>query len=949
MRVDVLGPLRVLDADGRDVTPDGDLQRRLFALLVLHRGRVVSADEAVDALWPSRAPRDPTAALQNHVFRLRRGLPGDVIESTQHGYRLRPEAIDVDADRLAAALRERETGGASALDVDQLLAAWQGPAYPDLADVDDGRTEALRLDELRTRAVEARAEQRLAEGRTDGLVAELAALAERHPLRERPHELLMSSLAAAGRTVEALRVYDDFRRRLGDELGVEPSPALAAKHAALLQGADATAWSPTTRLPAPVTSLVGRDRLLAEVVALTRASRLITLLGPGGVGKTRLVIEVGHRLRDADPARPVVMCELATAGPDSTVDAVAAALGVEGRPGVGLTERLVAALADADAVLLFDNCEHVLDPVAALVEAILTACPGVTVIATSRERMRVPGERLCRVPPLEAAADDAPAVKLFIERAQAAAPGFAPDERETATIAEIVQRLDGLPLAIELAAARLHTLDVAEVAAGLDRRFVLLSSGFRTSSRHGSLAATVSWSFDQLDPAVQRIFLDVSTFAGPFTVADAAAVCDLPAFEVVAALDQLVERSLVMRTPDRRYVLLETLRAFGAEQATAAAAGHGAADRHARHFVDWMEAADRRLVDDEAGTVIAEVDEALPELRNALSHSLERGDVEQAGRLIRSLMHYGFLRLRPDVLAWSKRVTDADPDDRGSLAATVWAARTYASWMSGEGAAARDHAARARKLQEQAGETFPEVAAILGNGALFEGALDQASAWYRRSAEQSGDHPGRRLMAEATDLLARGYAGDEQVVDMTRTLLASVGESAGPLVAYAWFCAGEADLAVVGPAPARALFRRAIELAEPAKASFVTGAAGASLASIEARSGDAAAAADDYRRLMTHWRRAGMWPTQWTMLRSVAGLLARLGRFRDAAVLEGAVRTTSSGHRIFGADEVMLGELGARLLAELGAEAYEGARRQGAVLDGDGAVEHALRALSDAR
>ena len=239
LRVEVLGPIRVRDPDGRDVTPDGMLQRRLLALLVLRRGRVVSVDAAIDVLWPDRPPRDPVAALHNHLFRLRRGLPDEVIESTGHGYRVTPSKIDLDADRLAAALSDGAPADPAALvaTIDGVLARWHGPAYPELDDVDDGRAESIRLGELRIRAVEARAECQLAAGVTDGLVVELAALADEEPLRERPRALLMTALAKSGRQVEALRVYDDFRRLLGDELGIEPSPALAAQHAGLLGGA----------------------------------------------------------------------------------------------------------------------------------------------------------------------------------------------------------------------------------------------------------------------------------------------------------------------------------------------------------------------------------------------------------------------------------------------------------------------------------------------------------------------------------------------------------------------------------------------------------------------------------------------------------------------------------------------------------------------------------------
>jgi predicted ATPase/DNA-binding SARP family transcriptional activator len=943
--VDVLGPIRVRDPEGRDVTPDGTLQRRLLALLVLRRGRVVSVDAAIGALWPARPPRDPVAALHNHLFRLRRGLPDGVIESTGNGYRLSPSTIDLDADCLAAALSARDPADPHVqATIDEILPRWQGPAYPELDDFDDGRVESIRLGELRIRAVETRAEGRLAAGVTDGLIVELAMLADEEPLRERPRALLMAALATAGRNADALRVYDDFRRLLGHELGIEPSAALAAQHASLLAGTGAAPWTPTSRLPVPVTSLVGRDSLVVDVLATLETHRLITLIGPGGVGKTRVLGEIGMRLRGARPDRAVVMCELATATAESAVDVVAASLAIDGRPDVGLAERVGAVLADIEMVLLLDNCEHVLEPIANLVEHLLAMCPRVTVVATSRERLRVPAEQLCTVPTLPTSADGGPAVRLFVERARAVAPSFDPDEGELAVVGEIVRRLDGLPLAIELAAARLHTLDVAEVAAGLDRRFLLLSSGYRTSSRHGSLNAAVSWSFELLEPSLRRTFADLSVFAGSFTVAAAAAVCGVEPHTITTALDQLAERSLVMRAPNRRYVLLETLRAFGVEQLAADGRAELAGERHARYHVEWVEAADREVFG--TGTyAMAAIDAVLPELRTALGWLLDHEQVELAGRLVAALVDYGVLRLRPDVLAWAEQVTDADPDDRSPLAAVVWAVSGYAAWMAGDVAEAGVRGVRAFRVSEGVGGTMPsEVGLIRGNYELFEGRLGDAVTWYRRARRAARDDPPQRLMATSTELLALAYAGDPTAADAAAAVLAEVGEAQTPHASYAWFCAGESDLSV-DVERARARLVRAVQLAEVTGASFVSGVAGASKASIEARVGDPLVAAEDYRRLINHWRRAGMWSTQWTMLRSIAGLLARLARPREAAVLIGAVQATTAGHRIFGADEAALAELGAQLRAELGDAAFEAALGEGAALDGDAAVEHALRSL----
>ena len=385
-------------------------------------------------------------------------------------------------------------------ELSQILAAWSGVAYPELDELDEARVEAARLEELRQRAREVVAAARLAAGDLDGLVTELVVLAEADPLRERPRELLMAALAASGRTVEALRLFDDFRRLLGDELGIEPSPTLVAQHAALLAGIGQDRRRPVrSQLPSPVTPLVGREQLVAEVAERVEALRLMTLVGPGGVGKTRLLVELGHRIQARRPDRQVVLCELGQADAEAAPDVLTAALGIDGRPGTPPVERIVEVLGDDELIVLLDNCEHVLDAAADLVAGIITGCPNVTIVATSRERLRVAGEQLCSVPTLPAGDEESPAVELFRQRAATVSPVFEPDAAQRAEIVEIVRRLDGLPLAIELAAARLHSLELSEVAAGVDQRFELLTVGYRNSSRHSSLAAAVSWSFDSLD------------------------------------------------------------------------------------------------------------------------------------------------------------------------------------------------------------------------------------------------------------------------------------------------------------------------------------------------------------------------------------------------------------------------------------------------------------------
>jgi sugar phosphate isomerase/epimerase len=562
--------------------------------------------------------------------------------------------------------------------------------------------------------------------------------------------------------------------------------------------------------------------------------------------------------------------------------------------------------------------------------------------------LRVKGELVLRVPSLPPGDDDAaPAVRLFVDRARAVAPDFELTADALLTVGEITKRLDGLPLAIELAAARLHTHSLAEVAAGLDERFSLLSSGYRTSTRHGSLRAAVSWSFDLLDERLQRLLDELSVFAGPFTAADAEAVCTLDPPPRLDDLTQLVERSLVTRTAGGRYALLETLRAFGTEHVATAGTTDALRDRHAQHFVDWVEDADGHLLD--AGPEpLASIEAALPDLRAALDWLLSNDRIDLASRLIAALRDYGFFRPRPDVLQWADRVIAADPDGTDARSSLVHVASCYGAWMVGDVARSHTISERGFELAERADRPVPpEVTTTCGTIALIDGRLDDAMAWYARAVPEAvevGD-VAQRLFTSATEILALAYAGDERARPAADALLAEIGDAGTSYAAYTWYCAGEADIGIDDDR-ARLRFTRAIELAQETGASLVVGLAGASRASVEARVGDPRVAAEEYRWLIPHWRRSGVWSTQWTMLRSIAMLLERLGRHREAAVLEGAVRATAEGHRIYGADEAALAELSARLRSTLGEAGYDAARRDGERLAGDAAADLALRSLA---
>ena len=453
----------------------------------------------------------------------------------------------------------------------------------------------------------------------------------------------------------------------------------------------------------------------------------------------------------------------------------------------------------------------------------------------------------------------------------------------------------------------------------------------------------MSWSVDLLEADLQRVFTDLSVFVGSFDAEAVAAVAELDIAAAAEALDALAERSLITRSADGRYTLLETLRAFGAERLDAEERREAVARRHALYAVDWTQAANSRLLVS-GSHALQEIDAALPDLAVAFEWLLSVSEVALAGQIVMGLQDFGFLRLRPDVLAWADQVIAADPDGESPLADVIWTAGAVAAWLQGDLAGAGRRAARALETSRQRGvDPPPSVLQSLGNQALFEGRLAEAIELYRRGRELAGA-TGEAITMQGTEVLALAYAGDPATSDAAEALLAEQGHIETPFAAFAWYCAGEAELnGDVDLAQQR--FARAIELSERTGTSFVVGIAGTSSASIEARAGDPLVAAEQFRRLLDHWRRAGVWSTQWTTLRAIAALLARLGRAEAAAVLIGAIVTTESGHRLFGDDELAIAALAQQLRHDLGPEAYESAFRSGAVLDGDAAVEHALRSL----
>ncbi|MFC4128476.1 BTAD domain-containing putative transcriptional regulator [Nocardia rhizosphaerae] len=679
MRFGVLGPLAVwTDRGARVAIPAGQV-RTVLAVLLVHRDRPVSTDRLIDILWPRRAPRDAASALQVKVSQLRAALaaaePGAraLVTSRSASYRLEVAAVAVDAGRFEESLARAGADARSRADaLTAALRLWRGTAFADLGDAEFAVVEAARLEELRLSAVEARAEALLELAEDDDLVAELAPLVAEHPLRERLRAAHLRALYRSGRQSEALAGFTELRERLRTDLGIDPGPEVTAVHRAILAQDPMLAPNPATaptNLPGELTELIGRAEAAHEVRALLGEYRMVTLVGPGGVGKTRLSIEVARSL-DPDHLDGVWFVELAgidatSATRSTVVDTVHAALGIRHDIGsaAGPFEQLTAALDGKRVLLVLDNCEHLVTVAAEVTERLLRSAAGVRVLATSREPLGVDGEAIYPVPALELPHSPADigvetlpkfsAVRLFAARAAAASPGFTIDAANAAAVATICRRLDGIPLALELAAARVRALGVRELAARMDDRFELLVAGRRGGpGRQQTLRAVIDWSWEQLTEPEQVVLRRLSVHGDGFGLAAAESVCasaDLSGARVPDLLARLVDRSLVAMTDTDagpRYRLLESVALYCSERLAAAGETDPVHGVRNEYYAGLAERARARLRGADQRKWLAELDVEYANLRSAVEDSVRRGDADVALRLVDALAWYWFLRGR---------------------------------------------------------------------------------------------------------------------------------------------------------------------------------------------------------------------------------------------------------------------------------------------------------------
>ncbi|MEV6034506.1 BTAD domain-containing putative transcriptional regulator [Nonomuraea sp. NPDC052116] len=779
----LLGPFEVRDGEGRRVEISGARLCALVARLALEPGRVVPFDVLTAAIWGERPPAGSANALQSLVSRTRRLVGHAAIESHPAGYRLAVEADDVDVSRFE---RLAGTGGLAALR--QAEGLWRGPALADLAGLPFADNAAVRLDELRLSAAEDRLELELGAG--NDVLAELGPLAAAHPLRERLQGLLMRALYAAGRQADALDAYERTRGTLSEELGVDPSAELAELHLSILRHDPQRQDRRRTRrtnLRAQVTSFVGREQELAQLAKALETGRLVTVVGPGGAGKTRLAAEVAERSADLAPDG-VWLAELApVTDPHDVANAVLTAIG--GRDGArfeagegGAAERLEEVFAQQGALLVLDNCEHVVSAVAELVDRLLGACPDLRVLATSREPLAVAGESLHPIPPLEwpaGSTEDArgySAVRLFAERAVAVRPGFTLDETTTRAVVEICRRLDGMPLAIELAAARTRALSVEQIAAKLDDRFRLLSSGSRTAlPRHRTLQAVVDWSWDPLSGEERELAMVLAVFPGGATLEGLEAVSGLDPLD---ALTALVDKSLVELSGER-YRMQETVRSYGMARLAESGQDRAVRDGHARHFLRLAEAADPGL---RGAGQLQWLDRLRAEHDNvvaALRFAADAGDAELGVRLVGAVWWFWFLQgMRIESVHWMRGVLDLPGEVPEELRPVRLALQGLVHQQLGDPAAAQETVQEALDLGDRLGGP---VGVLLLCAPMVLGDLVAAA----RAAERS--MPGltgwERAFARMTLSMAAESKGDVggafTLVDETRREMEALGERWG--------------------------------------------------------------------------------------------------------------------------------------------------------------------------
>ena len=899
-----------------DVVVDGDAveissrsQRTVLAVLAARPGIVVPADVLVDAIWADEPPPSAAGSLRTYVSRLRR-IVGDAIVGVAGGYRLdvTPQQLDVleleqlldEASRLPPARALRA--------LDEAVALWRGPPFGDVSDLEVVRAAAARLQERFASGLELRATMLHAVGRPAEAVAAAEELTNDEPLREAGWRVLIAALAADGRQADALRAFQRATAALA-EAGLEPSAALRSAEAAALD-ADTPAPRRIHRpLTVPLSSFVGRDQDRTRLAELLVDERLVTVVGPGGVGKTRLARTVGADLGERFGAG-VQLVELAGVDdPSRLADVLAGELGLTVGPEGARTALRHAG--DADLLLIVDNCEHLVDAAADVVALLLSGGTRLRILATSREPLAIDGEQLW---PLDCLPSGGVAEQLFLDRARAVRPGLGSSPEEAATVTDIVQRLDGLPLALEMAAAALRVLPLRELAARVVAQGALPAARRRDlDERHRTLGALLAWSVQLLDDEERALLRSMAVFAGWVGAEDVARVTGHP--DPLDTLSRLAERSLLSTDPEAdaaRFRMLRTVRSAAAQLDVPSP---DLDRRHAEWIAEELTAADQRLRGVDELDAHHRIEGLLDDVRTALSWSMQH-DVALAIRISARSFLFGQSRLRDELVAWSADLVDRHGDDlTGEDGALVLTAAAHRAVLHGDLAAA-DHLAR----RAAAATPIPNALAleVLSDVEMFLGRLQEArrtASAALEPAQRSGDMHGV-VICLANVVLTSAYTGDHAGAEAALEKAPADDLLAPSDRAWLRYLDGE-RLLDRDPDRALAALDEAVAIADTVGNRYLSALARVSSASLRARTGDPHAAGPAFARLLEHWRSIGDRTHLLTTLRNLVVLFERLDAPQAAAELLGSVLDDSLAPS-YGDERRMLDDLQARLGAALG-------------------------------
>lgn len=965
VRVDLLGPLR-LAVRGEAVAVPGPRRRAVLALLALAEGRAVSVDHLLDAVWPDEVPATGRRALHAHISRLRGHLGPAAERLERHGsaycLHLDDDGLDVaHARRLATSGRRRlaaEPGAARPL-LDEAWSLWRGPALEEFPDVAPLAAEAASLEELRAEILDDLLEAGLRTG-APGVLQHAVGATAAAPRRERTHRLLMRALAAAGRASEALEVAHEFRRRMVDATGLDPSPALSELEQAVAAGtaeapgpADLPPGSPVGTVvstPQHEIPLVGRGIELSRLLDQLAGSGLVTVLGPGGVGKTSVARAALEQL-PAD--REVLVLDLgAVTTADDVVGAFATALRLSSGHGDDVVDRAADRLAVGAPVLLLDSCEHLLDACRALAGALLPRCPHLTVVATSRERLGLTAERVLRMGPLPLPDPDDPrveviaanpAVQAFLAHADRSAD-LAVDDETAAPIADIVRRLDGLPLALELAAGRVGTLGLAGLRESLGQALDLLERP-DGDPRHQTLRRAIEWSYRLLGEDDRTLFRALGSFPGGVeltAVRHVARALDLSS-DPPLVLARLVDASMLAPDADlvARFTMLETIRALAREEQEAA----GERERCDEILLDWAthvaEEVDRRFAGCEDAALDRLLRREVPNLRAARAIAVRRGSIDGMVEAVLHLHEAAHQRDLPEVSAWTIDLAQSPLVEDHPRRPELLGAAGVAAWMRGDLEGSEQLATAG--LADAEGPARRWSLDALAAVRLFQGETE-ASERLWTEAHHAADQPHPHYLASAA--LAACYRGDvDRATELVNEAFAQpMAQGSDAASAYCHYA--RAELASADhPDEARQDYSTAIVQAQRVGATFVSSLASVGLVSLLAREGEVREALDGFRWLLRYFSRSGNWVQQWTTVRNLAPLLAQHGEPEVAAVLLHCADAASEGAAINDGQRAAYAALQAEIAESLGSEGQRRVDRQVMSTGRVAAVEGALEAI----